>query len=81
MPVKEEKKDELLEQIIKETEDAILDSIPIKEKSNIPWIRKPFQPSLRWMTFGGTSLVMHTKDFSSSVFPMKLYSASRFTSE
>lgn len=39
MPVKEEKQDELLEQIIKETEDAILDSIPdseIDEADKIP---------------------------------------------
>ena len=39
MPVKEEKQDEILEQIIKETEDAILDSIPdseIDEADKIP---------------------------------------------
>ena len=39
MPSKEEKKDEILEQIIKETEEAILDSIPdseIDEADKIP---------------------------------------------
>ena len=39
MSVKEEKQDELLEQIIKETEEAILDSIPdseIDEADKIP---------------------------------------------
>ena len=39
MPVKEERQNEILEQIIKETEDAILDSIPdseIDEADKIP---------------------------------------------
>ena len=39
MPVKEEKQNEILEQIIKETEEAILDSIPdseIDEADKIP---------------------------------------------
>ena len=39
MPIKEEKQNEILEQIIKETEDAILDSIPdseIDEADKIP---------------------------------------------
>ena len=60
---------------------AILDSIPINENSKTPWIRSAFQPSSRRMTFGGTSLVRQTRDFSSSVFPIKLYSESKFTKE
>ena len=47
MPVKEEKKDELLEQIIKETEDAILDSIPDSEIDDVDKI-----PSYQVWIFG-----------------------------
>ena len=44
-------------------------------------IRHPLQPSSRRITFCGTSPAAQTIDVSSSVFPMKQYSASRFTSE
>ena len=47
MPVKEENKDEILEQIIKETEDAILDSIPDSEIDDIDKI-----PSYQVWIFG-----------------------------
>lgn len=41
----------------------------------------PSMPSSRQITFCGTSPAAQTSDVSSSVFPMKQYSASRFTSE
>lgn len=44
-------------------------------------IRHTLQPSSRRITFCGTSPAAQTSDVSSSVFPMKQYSASRFTSE
>lgn len=47
MSIKEEKKDELLEQIIKETEEAILDSIPDSEIDEVDKI-----PSYQVWIFG-----------------------------
>ena len=47
MSIKEEKQDEILEQIIKETEDAILDSIPDSEIDDVDKI-----PSYQVWIFG-----------------------------
>ena len=42
-------------------------------------MQQAFQPSSRSNVLDGTSDVKHTSEFSSSVFPVKQYSASAFT--
>lgn len=55
--------------------------MPISEKSSVPSMRNAFQPSSRSSVLPGTSAVWQTREFSSSVFPIKQYAACRFTDE
>ena len=50
---------------------AILARMPIREKSSVPSIRNPRQPSSRSSVCSGVFSVRQTRDSSSSVFPMK----------
>lgn len=50
---------------------AILDNIPISEKSSWPSILKAFHPSSRSVVLLGTCSVLHTTDNSSSVLLIK----------
>ena len=50
---------------------VIGDRMPIREKSSVPSILKPRQPSSRATVPAGTHSVRQTREISSSVRPMK----------
>ncbi len=48
-----------------------LDNTPVKEKSKVPCMRKPRQPSSLSSADNGVSSVLQTSEISSSVLPIK----------